>query len=92
MLYSEVINNQSEDNLASACEETGSVLCLCVTEFELGEMFDESIVGELASFGNTVHASTDFDEKVSELVLLHDAPRNDFYAHSFACACTGPWE
>jgi hypothetical protein len=62
------------------------VLCLYVTEFELGETLDESIVGELASFGNTVHAFT--DKKVSvvyegfELVLLHDAGRNDFAGDS----------
>jgi hypothetical protein len=67
-------------------EVTGSVLYLYVTE--LGEMLDESIVGELTSFANTVHAFADFDENVSvvdeglELVLLHDAGRNHFNGDS----------
>jgi hypothetical protein len=80
---SEVICNQTEDNgTGSIGEETRNMLCLYVTV--LGEMLDESIVGELASLGKTVQAFTDFDENMSvvnkrlELVLLHDAGKNVF--------------
>jgi hypothetical protein len=61
----EVINNQPEDNRMDVAV--------------LGEILDESVVGELASLGKTVDAVADFDENVSvvdeglELILLHDA-------------------
>jgi hypothetical protein len=64
VLYFDVISNQTEDNgTDSMGEETRSVLCLYVSV--LGEMLDESIVGELASLGNAVHAFTDFDKNMS---------------------------
>jgi hypothetical protein len=66
----------------SMVEETRSVLCL--QETVLGEMLDELIVGELSSLRKAVHALADFDENMSvvdersEIVLLHNAGRNDF--------------
>jgi hypothetical protein len=82
VLYSKVINNQTEDNgTGSMGEETKGVFCLYVTA--LGEMLDESIVDELASLGKTVYALADFDENMSvvdeglELVLFHATGRND---------------
>jgi hypothetical protein len=74
---------QTEDNgPGSMGEKTERVLCGYATEFR--EMLHESIVGELAGFGKTVHAFADFDVNVSVvdevlvLVLLHEAGRNDF--------------
>jgi hypothetical protein len=83
VLDSEVINNQTEhDGTGSMGEETVRVFCSYVAV--LGEMLDESIVGELASLGKTVHSFADFNEDVSivdeglELVLFHDAGGNYF--------------
>jgi hypothetical protein len=71
---------QTENNgPGSIGEKTERVLCGYATE-----MLYESIVGELAGLGKTVHAFVDFDDNVSAvdevlmLVLLHDAGRNDF--------------
>jgi hypothetical protein len=82
-MHSDSINNQPDVRRTDSMSEgTRSMLCMYVTV--LGEMLDESIVGKLARLGKTVHAFVAFDDNMSvvdeglELVLLHDAGRNDF--------------
>jgi hypothetical protein len=58
VLDSEIINKQTEENgTGSMGEETRSMLYLDVTV--LGEMLDESVVGQLAGLGKTAHVFAD---------------------------------
>jgi hypothetical protein len=63
VVYSEVITNEAVDN-RGGMGDSGSTLYLYATEFEFGKMLNESIVSELASFGDTEHMFAN-DEKVS---------------------------
>lgn len=73
-------NKREEDGSGFVAPEAGSVACRCISIG--GKVGDETLVGQLASLGETIHAFADFDEdeaifdEAVEVVLFHHAFRD----------------